>query len=89
MLDSLVRTYMPLLWGAVLTWLASLDVTLDAELSQTSTAMVTAVAAAVVYAVARAVERRVPWLGRLLLGSGRQPTYTPPATGRVSSYLVE
>ncbi|MCI0689029.1 MAG: hypothetical protein L0Y54_17625 [Sporichthyaceae bacterium] len=86
-----LRTYVPIIWGAVAAYLATrLGVVVDEASSAGVIAVATSVCGAVVYATGRAVARRVPWLSGLLLGSTRQPTYRPPAaTGRVSSYRVD
>lgn len=70
MIESLVRTYAPILIGYIATLLAGLGVTLDATVQAT---LVAAVAAAY-YALARWLESRWPWAS-WLLGSRSQPLY--------------
>lgn len=75
-LISLVRTTVPAGVAAVLAYLAARwGIGLDADASVQLTAGVTALATAVYYAVARALEQRWPAVGKLLLGSAKQPLY--------------
>jgi len=82
-LVSQVRTWVPVGVGAVLAWLATLGLDLDAT---TSTGLITALTAAVTglyYSAVRLAERRWPWVG-LLLGTRNEPTYGKPRTDVVN-----
>lgn len=77
-LTSLIRTWVPVMVGAAITWLAmTLGVVLDDGTSTSLIVATTALATAVYYAAARAVEARWPQVGRLLLalGAGGGPVY--------------
>lgn len=76
---ALIRTYVPVAVGAVLTWLAArLGVGIDEQASAGLTTALVALVSAAYYAMARLLEQRWPWLG-VLLGAPRQPTYSKPA----------
>lgn len=79
---SIVRTAAASIVGGAVGVATSLGVAVPAELGEQATVALSAallVAAQVVYyVVARWVERRVPWLGGLLLWSRRQPVYQDP-----------
>lgn len=86
---SWIRTAVPAVWGAAITWLLSaLDwlpgVLEFLQLDPTSPAVVAAVVAVAVaawHALWRKIEPHVPdWLSRIALGSSKQPTY--PGTER-------
>lgn len=80
MLDSMIRTVVPLLVGLVLGQAARVGLDLP---EGAVTQLVTVVVTAVYYWVARKLERSHPAAGRWLLGAGirvGQPRYTvPPA----------
>lgn len=83
---SYLRTVVPVLWGAAVTWLLTL-VVLPTELVDllTSDLAVSAVTALIVsawYIAWRGVEAHVPdWLTRIVLGSARSPSYAGRRTG--------
>jgi hypothetical protein len=69
---SLIRTYVPIAVGTVITLLGSLGITgVD---STEMASVVTAVTIGLYYAVARAIERRKPAAG-VLLGHKSAPSY--------------
>jgi hypothetical protein len=77
---SLIRTYVPIGVGAVLTWLATtLHVIVPDDASAGLTLFIGAVLTAVYYLLARAVEKAWPGLGKVLvgLGIGKAPQYPP------------
>lgn len=76
---SLIRTWVPLGVGAVLSWLASLGLELGAEAEVGLVAFGTALVTGVYYALVRALEQRWPSFGRLL-GKKTQVAYS--AAGR-------
>lgn len=80
---SLIRTWVPIAVGAVLSWLAARGFNLDEEATYGLTAFLTGLGGAVYYALARALESRWPALGRLLLGSSKAPAYVPPVPDAV------
>ena len=71
---SLIRTYVPLGIGVLVTWLASLGIDIDSTASAALVAGIGAVVAAAWYALARLLEKRWPKLGGLL-GVPRAPSY--------------
>ncbi|MQY07744.1 hypothetical protein [Actinomadura macrotermitis] len=78
MIDSLIRTFVPLIAGALLAQAAKYGLDLP---EGTVTELVTVLSTAVYYALARLLERRLPKAGRLLLSLGltrRSPVYRSP-----------
>lgn len=72
---SLVRTWVPIAVGSVLSYLAvRLGVGVDEDVSNQITVGVTALVVAGYYALVRALEVRWPWFGKLL-GAKRAPAY--------------
>lgn len=77
---SVVRTVVPMVWGAVVAWLVARGL-LPAEMAAEAEGfggVLTVIAGACWYAAARWLERRSwfpAWLARLLLGSPQVPTY--------------
>lgn len=78
-LTSLIRTYVPLAWGTVLTWLVTagiIDEATAADAAPVAPMVLVPIATGAIYALARAVEPHLPrWLVVVLLGSPRQPSY--------------
>lgn len=77
MIDSILRTVVPVIVGVLLGYAAKIGLDLP---EGAVTEIVTAVAIAGYYALARLVEQVWPALGRVLLSaglSGRTPTYKP------------
>lgn len=77
---SLVRTWVPVGIGAVLTWLATnYNIVVPDDASSSLVVGVAALVIAIYYALARAVEKAFPALGKLLvgLGIGKAPQYPP------------
>lgn len=73
--DSLVRTYVPWVVGAVIGWMVSLGVPLDPEVEPQLTALLMLAASMLYYVLARVFELKIsPKLG-WLLGLAKQPTY--------------
>ena len=71
---SLIRTYVPVGVGAVVSWLAVKGLNVDPQTQIGITAAATAVLTAAYYAAARALETKFPALG-FLLGHKAQPVY--------------
>lgn len=70
---ALVRTLVPMIVGALATWLlTTLGVALPME---PATEFVTLVLSGLYYTAARFLEAKWPGLGRILLGSSKQPRY--------------
>ncbi|RCG28999.1 hypothetical protein DQ384_21845 [Sphaerisporangium album] len=81
-LTSLARMAASKLVGGVVGLAAGLGVAVPADLSESATL---AVSSALVvggqlayYVAARWLERAYPWIGKLMLWSGKQPVYEPP-----------
>ena len=68
---SLIRTWVPMLVGLLVTWLLSLGVEFDSAALEL--ALVSIVSGAY-YALVRWLEQKWPWLGALL-GHTAKPTY--------------
>lgn len=73
---SQIRTYVPILVGAVIAWLATLGLNLDADTATGLVIFLTGTLQAVYYFVARVIERKFPQAGSVLLGSSAKPVYT-------------
>lgn len=81
-LASVIRTYVPIGVGFVLTLLArKYGVVIDDTISTSLTTGLAALVAAVYYAAVRLLEAKVPQLG-WLLGLAAQPEYKAP-TGKL------
>lgn len=76
---SLIRTYVPALVGAAISWLALRGVEVTDDMRLLSVTMLTGLAMAAYYTIARTIETKWPILGRILLGSKQAPTYQLPA----------
>lgn len=71
---SHIRTYVPIVVGAVAAWLVTIGIDLTPETQAGLIAALTGILQAVYYAVARALAQRWPW-AESLLGVGRSPSY--------------
>jgi hypothetical protein len=72
---SSIRTYVPVVVGVVLTYLAThFNVVLPEDASAGLLIAVTGVVVGLYYGLVRALETRWPWFGKLL-GSSKQPEY--------------
>ena len=75
LVTSFIRTYVPVIVGSLIAWLAARGINVD---EQTSGAAVTALTGAIIlayYTVVRLLERKFPKIG-VLLGSSKKPEYT-------------
>ena len=80
---SLIRTWAPMAIGAVVAYLATLGIDLDADTQTGLIVALTGVLQAVYYAVARAIEPHLPdWVTRVLLGSATAPEYRADEVAR-------
>jgi len=73
-LVSLIRTYVPVVVGAFVSWLLTLGIEIDAAAQTGLVTGLTAVVTAAYYTIVRLLEKRWPWFG-VLLGTTKQPTY--------------
>lgn len=80
--DSLVRTFVPIIVGAVIGWFVSAGIDLDPEFEGALIVAVTAVFQGVYYIAARLLEKYVSPKFGWLLGLAKEPEYepTPPIT---------
>lgn len=76
-ITSLIRTYVPIAVGAVVSFLLTKGIELDADTQAGLIVVLTGVSQAVYYYVARVLERKFPQLS-FLLGSAAQPRYQTP-----------
>ena len=81
---SVIRTAVPVLWGALITYLITLVPTVAHVVDPANVVglgpAVAAVVAAAWYALMRKIEPSLPaWLTVIVLGSNKTPTYAPPA----------
>ena len=78
---SLVRTWVPVGIGAVLSYVAvRWGIVVPEEISTELTVALTGLVIAVYYGLVRALEKRWPWIGRWLIGAGAKskPAYELP-----------
>lgn len=75
---SLIRTWVPVGVGAVLSWLITLGANISPADQAGAVAALTALCIAVYYAAVRAAERKWPAAG-VLLGHTAQPSYAKAA----------
>lgn len=78
---SLVRTWVPILVGSLVSWCASLGFQVGTETRRSLMVWMTGLLIGAYYTAVRWLERRYPKLG-FLLGSRQQPTY-PVVAGQV------
>lgn len=71
---SLIRTYVPIVVGALVAWLSSKGIAIDPSDVVGFTAFLGAAFSGLYYLIARLLERRFPQLG-FLLGSAKKPEY--------------
>jgi len=71
---SLIRTYVPVAVGTLVSWLVSSGIDIDPSDTKGVVAFMTAALIGIYYLVARILERNYPPLG-FLLGSTKKPEY--------------
>lgn len=76
--ESLVRTFTPIVVGAVLGWFATAGINLDSELEASLTLLVSGVFSGIYYVVARLLETYVTPKFGWLLGLAKTPSYEKP-----------
>lgn len=78
---SLIRTWVPLGVGALVSWVATKGLTIDANTQTALIVVMTSVITGLYYTGVRLVESRYPAVGRVLLGLGvkAKPVYVKPA----------
>lgn len=81
-LNGAIRTYMPLVVGAVVTVLSKLGVILDHEAIEGLEEFIGLLAAGIWWTAVRALERKWPRIG-VLLGSTKKPIYVAPQEAEV------
>lgn len=74
---SLIRTWVPIIVGAVIAWLASRGIDIEPEQAEGLVAFLTALFSGVYYLVIRWLEQRFPQIG-WLLGQAKQVKYAAP-----------
>lgn len=77
---SLLRTWVPLAWGAIVTWLTTWGLLTDelATQAQAFAVPLVGIVSALWYMTMRLAETHLPpWLTRLVLGSNKNPVYSP------------
>lgn len=83
---SLIRTYVPIIVGALVAWLATIDLAIAAEAQAGLVVFLTALLQGAYYTVIRLLERKFPKLG-LLLGSTSKPAYAKDVSEASHKYL--
>lgn len=83
---SLIRTWVPIVVGAFIAWLASLGVDAGATANTGLVIGLTGLLIAAYYALVRAIEPKLPaFLRVLLIGAPRAPVYAAPVPDAVSA----
>lgn len=72
---SLIRTYVPIIVGAVVSYLATKGLAIDESAAAGLAAFLTAVVSGGYYLAVRLLEQKFPQVG-ILLGSTKKPEYT-------------
>lgn len=72
---SQIRTFVPIVVGALVAWLITLGIELDAETQTSLVITLTGVIQAVYYFLVRLLEKKWPQVG-VLLGVASKPVYT-------------
>ena len=75
---SLIRTYVPIVVGAIVSFLVTSGIEIDANAQLGLVTFLTAVLQGAYYLAARLLEKQWPSIGGLLLGSSKKPEYTEP-----------
>jgi uncharacterized membrane protein (DUF441 family) len=73
-ITSQIRTYVPIVVGALVAWLATLGLNLDASTQTGLVVALTGVTQALYYLIIRLIEKKYPKVG-VLLGSAKSPEY--------------
>jgi hypothetical protein len=73
-LTGLIRTWVPIAVGAVISWFATIGLNIDAETQAASVVALTGIIQAAYYTVVRLLESKYPAVG-WLLGSAKTPSY--------------
>lgn len=74
-ITSQIRTYIPILVGSIVSWLATRGIEIDAEATAGAVVAITGLASALYYLIARLLEENISSKFGLLLGSKKKPTY--------------
>lgn len=89
---SLARTLVPILWGAVLTFVATRFPAVHSFVTTQETVLLPALEAALTgvwYAAFRWIETHLPaWFTRLVLGANSQPVYVEPTVAKANPRRV-
>lgn len=72
---SQIRTIVPIIVGALVSWLITLGIELDADTQTGLVVFLTGLLQAVYYFIARLIEKKYPQIGGFLLGSQSKPVY--------------
>lgn len=84
LLPSLIRTWVPVMVGGLLSWLATQNLKVSGGVQDALATLLTSAVIALYYTLVRILEQRWPAFG-LLLGTANQPSYAasgapaPPA----------
>lgn len=78
-LTSIIRTWVPIIVGSVISWLATRGLSLDKSTADAATVAITGVAIALYYVVVRLFEKYVSPKFGWLLGIAKAPQYVAPS----------
>lgn len=73
---SLIRTYVPIIVGAIVAFLATKGLSIDSDTQAAAVIAFTGIIQAVYYSLVRILEQKFPKLGGILLGKTATPDYT-------------
>ncbi|MFD5864346.1 hypothetical protein ACFWGP_05305 [Agromyces sp. NPDC127015] len=73
---QIIRTAVPYLVGLAVTWLASIGLNLDPDITAAAAAQLTVLVGSLYYLAVAWLERKWRWFG-WLLGVARKPVYEP------------
>lgn len=83
-LVSFIRTWVPILVGSVITWLATrYNFVLPENLTVELTVLATGAVIGAYYGILRLLEQKWPWFGKLL-GKQAEPEYVEPPAKEIS-----
>lgn len=77
LLASLIRTWVPIGVGALISWLVTLGIEVDPATESGLIVGLTGLITAGYYTLVRLLEKKYPWVG-VLLGKPAQPEYHQP-----------
>lgn len=75
LITSLIRTYTPIIVGAIIAFLAAKGLSIDSETQAAAVIAFTGLIQAAYYSIVRLIEQKFPKIGGILLGKTSTPVY--------------